>query len=108
MRVDRRFENMHGQKLAVLADRVARKTESSPYLNCPTEILEDVRNQLLTLQGVLADSSLKRKARTEAIRSYELPLKASLKVLADYIEGQAQCKSDIYTTGFRPLSEQRK
>ena len=108
LRVDRHFEQMHGPKLAVLAQRIARKAGESPYLTCPDTLVIDVRTALDSLQQVLEDPSLKRKARTQAIRKEELPLKESLLALAQYVEQKAECKSDIHTTGFRPASEQRK
>lgn len=51
---------------------------------------------------------LKRKLRTEALRETESDVLLALGKMADHIEEKASCKSDVFTTGFRPHAEHRK
>ncbi|TNE59682.1 MAG: hypothetical protein EP344_08380 [Bacteroidetes bacterium] len=60
------------------------------------------------LQEVLENPELKRKERTEAVRDKEAQVLLALGKMAEYIEQAATCKSDIFTTGFRPHAEHRK
>ncbi|MBK8557210.1 MAG: hypothetical protein IPL65_16245 [Lewinellaceae bacterium] len=106
--INRNFKGLHGVKLAVFAERVIRMTGESPYLQCPETLRINAGTALEHLSKVMADSSLKRKIRTDAIRLAEKPLVESLLLLANCVEQSAQCKSDINTTGFRPSAEQRK
>jgi hypothetical protein len=108
LRVDRRFQHFRNEKLAFFAERVLRKLQHNPYLHVPAELLDPLETELYRFLSVLNNQALKRKARTEAIRTAELPLRHILSDLAGYVEKVAPCKSDINTTGFRPASEARK
>ncbi len=108
LRVDRSFEYFRSQKLAIFAERILRKLHQNPYLSIPGDALEPLEAELERFLRVLNNPELKRKARTDAIRKAEVPLRQVLSGLADLVEKSAPCKSDIYTTGFRPASESRK
>ena len=108
LRVDRRFQHFRNQKLAFFAERILRQLQQNPYMSVPARLLEALEAELSRFQSVLNNPDLKRKARTDAIRAAEIPLRHILSDLACYVEKAAPCKSDIYTTGFRPAWEGRK
>jgi 2-phospho-L-lactate guanylyltransferase (CobY/MobA/RfbA family) len=108
LRIDRHFQSFRNQKLALFADRVLRKSRENLYVACPADVLDNLARALQGLNRVLSDDNLKRKARTAAIRDAEAPVVRALSMVADFIERTIVCKSDIYTTGFRPMTESRK
>lgn len=106
--IDRHFLFLHGERLAVFAERVLRDTQNSPYVPCDMRRWQALERSAASLRQVMRNPALKRRARTEAIREQEAIVLQALQQMADYIEVKASCKSDIFTTGFRPQSEQRQ
>ena len=107
-KVDRHFLFLHGQSLTVFAERVLRKSQSSSYIPNPLEMWSALDQSTAALRLILEHSPLKRKERTEAIREKESLVLLALGRMADYVECAASCKSDVFTTGFRPHTEHRK
>ena len=108
LNIDRHFLFLHGNKLAVFADRVLRDTLHNPYLTKPEGLWTNLLTHTRQLRSVLESPELKRKERTDAIREREALVLVALTRMADYIEQTATCKSDIFTTGFRAQTEHRK
>ena len=108
LNIDRHFLFLHGNKLAVFADRVLRDTLHNPYLTKPEGLWTTLLTHTRQLRSVLESPELKRKERTDAIREREALVLVALTRMADYIEQTATCKSDIFTTGFRAQTEHRK
>ncbi len=106
--VDRHFLFLHGRNLAVFAERVLRKTHSSLYVPKRDDLWDALNISCDALSQVLSNPQLKRKERTEAVREREAMVLMALGRLAEYIESAATCKSDVFTTGFRPHAEHRK
>ena len=102
LNIDRHFLFFHGNKLAVFAERILRDTQQNPYVLKPRSIWEELETSCFELRRTLENQDLKRKERTDAIREKEAPVMVALGKIADYIEKAAPCKSDIFTTGFRP------
>lgn len=108
LNIDRHFLFFHGNKLAVFAERILRDTQQNPYILKPDVIWSDLDKSCLELRLTLENPELKRKERTDAIREKEAPVMMALGKIADYIEQAAPCKSDVFTTGFRPQTEHRR
>ncbi len=108
LNIDRHFLFFHGNKLAVFAERILRDTQQNPYILKPDVIWSDLDKSCLELRLTLENPELKRKDRTDAIREKEAPVMMALGKIADYIEQAAPCKSDVFTTGFRPQTEHRR
>ncbi|MCB0528307.1 MAG: hypothetical protein KDC61_08875 [Saprospiraceae bacterium] len=108
LNIDRHFLFFHGNKLAVFAERILRDTQQNPYIDKPEKHWERLRKSCADLRVILEDPDLKRKERTDAIREKEAPVLVALGQMADYIETAAPCKSDVFTTGFRPQTEHRR
>lgn len=108
LNIDRHFLFFHGNKLVVFAERILRDTQQNPYVQKPAMIWHGLENSCLDLRKTLENQDLKRKERTDAIREKEAPVLVALGKMADYIEDAAPCKSDIFTTGFRPQTEHRR
>jgi hypothetical protein len=108
LNIDRHFLFLHGNKLAVFAERVLRDTLHNPYLTKPEGLWTNLLTHTRQLRTVLESPELKRKERTDAIREREALVLVALTRMADYIEQTATCKSDIFTTGFRAQTEHRK
>jgi len=108
LNIDRHFLFLHGNKLAVFAERVLRGTLHNPYLTKPEGLWTNLLTHTRQLRTVLESPELKRKERTDAIREREALVLVALTRMADYIEQTATCKSDIFTTGFRAQTEHRK
>lgn len=106
--IDRHFLFLHGRNLAVFAERVLRKTQHSVYVPNRIELWEKLNKTSADLNAVLENADLKRKVRTEAVREKESEVLVALGKFAEYIESTATCKSDVFTTGFRPHAEHRK
>lgn len=106
--IDRQYLFMHGLNLVVFAERVLRNTADNPNLNKPASVWESLKAHASALRMVLTNQELKRKMRTEAMREQEHLLLIDLKQMAEYVEATIAFKSDIYTTGFRPQTEQRR
>lgn len=106
--VDRHFLFLHGRNLAVFAERILRKTQQHAYIPWRQDLWDTLNIAAIELQRVLSNDELKRKARTEAVREKEGEVLLALGEFAAYVESGASCKSDIYTTGFRPYAEHRK
>lgn len=106
--IDRNFLFLHGERLAVFAERVFRDCASSPYVPVNEILCHELEEAANGLRNTLDNPELKRKARTEALREREATVLITLNRLADYVERFAPCKSDVFTTGFRPQSEQRR
>lgn len=106
--IDRHFLFLHGRNLAVFAERVLRKTQSNAYVPNRQDLWDELETACAGLNGVLENPELKRKMRTEAIREKEAEVLVVLGKFAAYIESAATCKSDVFTTGFRPHAEHRK
>lgn len=106
--IDRHFLFLHGRNLAVFAERVLRKSSDSTYVPKRDDLVEALQVQCEMLNEVLANPQLKRKERTEAVRDKEGSVLMALEKLAAYVEAAASCKSDVFTTGFRPHNEHRK
>lgn len=106
--VDRHFLFLHGQNLAVFAERVLRKMQSNSLIPKPDDLLQALNLSCRELNGVLDNPLLKRKLRTEAVRAKEAAVLLALDKMAEYVETEASCKSDVFTTGFRPHAEHRK
>lgn len=106
--IDRHFLFLHGHNLTVFAERVLRKSQMSSYIPTQEDLWEELNAATAALHKVLNNPQLKRKERTEAVREKEAPVLLSLSKLATYIEKTVSCKSDIFTTGFRPHNEHRK
>ncbi|MBL7776384.1 MAG: hypothetical protein JNK89_10310 [Saprospiraceae bacterium] len=80
----------------------------STDVTCPDELWANLDQCNEALRQVLADPALKRKERTDAIREKEAPVLLALGQMANHVETTAACKSDVFTTGFRPHNEHRK
>lgn len=106
--VDRHFLFLHGKNLTVFAERVLRKSQNSAYIPCKEDHWSELSLSTEELHQVLANPELKRKERTEAVREKEAPVLLALGKLAKYVETTATCKSDVFTTGFRPHTEHKK
>lgn len=106
--IDRHFLFLHGQSLAVFAERVLRKSQNNTYIPVRHDLWQNLDRSCSGLSRVLENSALKRKMRTEALREQESEVLLALGKLAEYIESEATCKSDLFTTGFRPHAEHRK
>ena len=106
--VDRHFLFLHGKNLTVFAERVLRKSQNSSYIPYKEEFWDNLNRSTEELHEVLANSQLKRKERTEAVREKEAPVLLALGKMAEFVESAATCKSDVFTTGFRPHTEHRK
>lgn len=104
LKIDRQFLFLHGENLAVFSERVLRNTQMSSAA-C---ILERLSATTASLRRVLADSNLKRKLRTEAVREKEAAVLLSLGEIADFLENNLTYKSDVFTSGFRPYTTHRK
>ena len=104
LKIDRQFLFLHGENLAVFSERVLRNTQMSSAA-C---ILERLSATTASLRRVLADSNLKRKLRTEAVREKEAAVLLSLGDIADFLENNLTYKSDVFTSGFRPYTTHRK
>ncbi|MFZ4633167.1 MAG: hypothetical protein ACOYNO_03065 [Saprospiraceae bacterium] len=108
VKIDRQFMFLHQQNLVVFAERVLRNVQNNPYIPNPSHIWTTLHESNEGLRKALLDNSLKRKERTEALRERESHVLIALSNMADHIEGNAPCKSDVYTTGFRPHTEHRR
>ena len=106
--IDRHFLFLHGERLAVFADRILRNTQNSPYVPSHEALWNELHAACQRLREALDNPLLKRKVRTEAVREKESEVLLALNRMADHVETAAPCKSDIFTTGFRPQSEQRR
>lgn len=106
--VDRHFLFLHGRNLAVFAERVLRKSQSSSYVPNRDDLWGNLNEATNVLLEVLDNAQLKRKERTDAVREKETSVLLALGKLAEYVEQRATCKSDVFTTGFRPHTEHRK
>lgn len=106
--IDRHFLFLHGRNLAVFAERVLRKTQENVYIPNREDLWEALNKSCVELNLVLDNPELKRKIRTDALRETESDVFLALGQLATYIEEKASCKSDVFTTGFRPHAEHRK
>lgn len=106
--VDRHFLFLHGRNLAVFVERVLRKSQNSTYIPNRIDLWEDLNRSAEDLNKVLENPLLKRKERTEAVREKETQVLLALDKMAVYVEAEATCKSDIFTTGFRPHAEHQK
>ena len=106
--VDRHFLFLHGHNLAVFADRVLRKSRNSTYIPYRETLGVSLESCNAALRDILENSALKRKERTEAVREKEGQVLLALSKMAEYVEQTASCKSDVFTTGFRPHSEHQK
>lgn len=106
--VDRHFLFLHGHNLTVFAERVLRKSQNSSYIPNREDLWEELSENTEALHAVLDNPQLKRKERTEAVREKEAPVLLALGKLAEYVEKTASCKSDVFTTGFRPHTEHQK
>ena len=104
LKIDRQFLFLHGDNLAVFSERVLRNTQM-PGAAC---ILQRLSDTTASLRRVLADSNLKRKMRTEAVREKEAAVLLSLGEIADFLENNLAYKSDVFTSGFRPYTTHRK
>jgi len=104
LKIDRQFLFLHGDNLAVFSERVLRNTQM-PSAAC---ILKRLSVTTASLRRVLADSNLKRKLRTEAVREKEAAVLLSLGETADFLEKNLLYKSDVFTSGFRPYTTHRK
>ena len=108
LRIDRHFHFLHGNNLSVFAERILRNTEKNPYVEKPDQLWDLLHESNAALRKVLEDRFIKQKERTMLIRKLEVPVAFALEKVALYVEETAPCKSDIITTGFRPLTEHRK
>lgn len=108
LHIDRHFLFLHGRNLAVFAERVMRKMQENAYIPNRADLWESLNALCSELNHVLDNPELKRKMRTEALREKEADVLLALGKLAAYIEEIASCKSDVFTTGFRPHAEHRK
>jgi hypothetical protein len=108
LNIDRHFLFLHNENLAVFAERVLRSTHHNIHVPNATGVWPSLQDRCCALREVLNNPALKRKDRTEAVREQEAHLLVQLSRMADCVEASIDCKSDIFTTGFRPLSEQRK
>ena len=106
--VDRHFLFLHGQSLTVFAERILRKFQKSTYIPNQKDLWNALNESVQALHEVLDNPQLKRKERTEAVREKEAPVLLALGKMAEYVEKSASCKSDVFTTGFRPHAEHRK
>jgi len=106
--VDRHFLFLHGRSLTVFAERVLRKSPKSSYIPNREELWDALNKSARALHEVLDNPQLKRKERTEAVREKEAPVLLALGKLAEHVETTASCKSDVFTTGFRPHTEHLK
>jgi hypothetical protein len=106
--IDRHFLFLHGRNLAVFAERVLRKTNNNVYVPNREDLWEELNTSAAALTAVLENPELKRKMRTEAVREKESEVLVALGKYAEYVEAAAACKSDVFTTGFRPHAEHRK
>ncbi len=106
--IDRHFLFLHGRNLAVFAERVLRKTNNNVYVPNREDLWDELNKSAAALTAVLENPELKRKMRTEAVREKESEVLVALGKYAEYVEAAATCKSDVFTTGFRPHAEHRK
>jgi hypothetical protein len=106
--IDRHFLFLHGERLAVFAERILRNTLNSPYVAHDEVRWQELADATHGLRQALDNPLLKRKMRTGAVREQEARVLLALNRMADYVEQAAPCKSDVFTTGFRPQSEQRR
>lgn len=106
--IDRHFLFLHGRNLAVFAERVLRKMQDNPNVPNDPEHWNLLNSTCSALNLVLDNSLLKRKTRTEAVREREADVLLALGKLAEHVEAAASCKSDVFTTGFRPHAEHQK
>jgi hypothetical protein len=108
LNIDRHFLFLHNENLVVFAERILRNTQNNPNIPNNDFIRAMLQEKCAGLRRVLNNLHLKRKDRTEAVREQEAQLLVQLSRMADYVETSIYCKSDVFTTGFRPLSEHRK
>jgi hypothetical protein len=108
LKVDRQFLFLHGDNLAVFSERVLRNTQTQLHAHKASCLLEKLNAATAALRRVLADSNLKRKVRTEAVREKEAGVLHYLGAMADFLENNLEFKSDIFTSGFRPYTTHRK
>ena len=108
LNIDRHFLFLHNENLAVFAERILRNTQHNPNMPNDACIWAALQDSGSAFRRVLNNPALKRKDRTEAVRKQEVLLLVQLSRMADHVEKSTTCKSDIFTTGFRPLSEHRK
>lgn len=107
LKLDRAFLFLRGEQLAIFAERILRNTRQNPHISYPDSLWDTLHGHSQALRQVLENTHLKRTERTAAIRKQEAPLLRALGQMAEYIEASAGCKSDAYTTGFRPQAEHR-
>lgn len=100
IKIDRHYLFLHGVSLAIFAERILRNTAQNPNISKPTTLWEDLSETCRSLRATLADSSLRRKRRTEAIREQEARLLSKLEKMAEHVERITAFKSDALSAGF--------
>ena len=106
--IDRHYLFLHGNRLVIFTERVLRNMHHNKNVPLSLTLWEELKSANARLLEAIADPALKRKARTEAIREKEAQVLLSLGQIVDYSEAIATCKSDVFTTGFRPHLEHRR
>jgi len=100
LKIDRHFLFLHGEKLAVFAEKVLRNTEKNAIFPTHEAFWCALKQSIDDFRQILSNPFLKRKKRSDALRQTELIVFDTLDKLAIYIEELAELKSDIFTTGF--------
>jgi hypothetical protein len=108
LNIDRHFLFLHNENLVIFAERILRSMQSNSNMPNNGGIWAALQEKCNGLRRVLSNPQLKRKDRTEAVREQEAQLLIQLSRMAEYVENTTDCKSDVFTTGFRPLSEHRR
>jgi hypothetical protein len=107
-RVDRHFLFLHTERLAVFSERVLRATAENANLKRPEAIWSRLHRHYVAFRNVLDDRHQKQQQKAAHLRQLETLLLLDLNEFADYIEAEVLCRSDVFTTGFRSQTEQRK
>jgi hypothetical protein len=108
-RIDRHFLFLHNEKLTAFSERILRATADNSNLVRPDEIWNSLQQHLFDLRAVLNSNAYrKQQEKTILVRELETYLLMDLNRMADYIENHIGCRSDVFTTGFRSQTEQRK
>jgi hypothetical protein len=107
LKIDRSFVFLRGSGLLAFADRILRNMNQNVNVpNCEStwRLVADTRQAIIDASGTYY---ARQKDKTQAIREREAALTLALEKMADHIQTAATCKSDVYTTGYRPHSEHR-
>jgi hypothetical protein len=107
LRINRQFMFLNGSSLLAFSERILRLLATRHPGEHEQSLLLRLQEKTGALAATLNDPELKRKQRTDAIRAKSVLVLGVLDQLADHFEQTLAYKSDIFTTGFRPLTASR-